>query len=282
MGSIYRSEAGRCTVRRWCLERLDAWAVPHERTTVTAHGAPTHTVTAGSGPRTVVYVAGTNFNAATSLLPATALVEAGHRVVLLDVPGQPGLSGEQREAVQLPWYGTWLRDALKQLDTGPVTLLGHSFGAGIALSATAPTAAASPTRIERLVLVSPGGLTGLRVTPKVLASSASWYLRPDEQRSARLLRAMHAPGRAPDDGLVEWMTLIARHARSSASPGKLPALPATLPPCTAVVGEHDTFLPPRVLAPAVRRALGVDLRVVPDAGHLLVEEHPRYVAELVS
>ncbi|MDI3422708.1 alpha/beta fold hydrolase [Streptomyces luteolus] len=274
MASIYRSEAGQQLVRRWCADQLDRWPVPHERTTVAAAEASTHAVSAGSGPGTVVFVAGTNFNASSSLPLATALVEAGHRVVLLDVPGQPGLSSGECPRGGLPWYGAWLSEALEQLHTGRVTVLGHSLGAGIALSSESPL-------VDRLVLVSPGGLTRLRVTPKVLAASATWYLRPTEAHSARLLRAMHAPGHEPRAELVEWMTLIARHARSSASPGKAP-LPSTPRQSLAVVGEHDTFMPPRILAPAVRTAVGTDLHVIADAGHLVVEEHPQLVAGLVD
>ncbi|MGW6982329.1 hypothetical protein ACWGE1_23305 [Streptomyces sp. NPDC054932] len=43
-----------------------------------------------------MFVPGTNVNAAVSLQPATALVAAGHRVLLVDVPGQPGLSSGGR------------------------------------------------------------------------------------------------------------------------------------------------------------------------------------------
>ncbi|MFI8386770.1 alpha/beta fold hydrolase [Streptomyces sp. NPDC085540] len=96
MNSIYRSTAGREHIRHWCTDRLDKWPVPNERTMVTANGAQTHLVTAGTGPTTVVFVPGTSFNAAASLPLATALVAAGHRLVLPDVPGQPGLSSEER------------------------------------------------------------------------------------------------------------------------------------------------------------------------------------------
>ncbi|GGU70358.1 hypothetical protein GCM10010211_40020 [Streptomyces albospinus] len=82
MDSIYRSPRGRDLLRAWCHDRLTAWPVPHERTTLTANGARTHLVLAGSGPTTVVYVPGTNFNAATSLPLATALVTAGYRVAM--------------------------------------------------------------------------------------------------------------------------------------------------------------------------------------------------------
>ncbi|MFF8837536.1 alpha/beta fold hydrolase [Streptomyces sp. NPDC015130] len=274
MDSIYRSTTGRELIRRWCLDQLAAWPVPHERETVTAQGAETHVVLAGSGETTVVFVPGTNFNAAASLPLATALVAAGHRVLLVDVPGQPGLSSGERglSGGRLPWYGTWLSEVIEKLSSQPVTVMGHSFGAAIALSSAS-------RRIERLVLVSPGGLTRLRLTPAVLAASAAWFLRPGPTHSTRLLRAMLAPGHPPREELVDWMTLVARHARSSGAPGAA-TLPARPIPRLVATGEHDVFLPPQRLGPTVRVALGTDLGVVSDAGHLVVEECPEYLAAL--
>ncbi len=86
MDSIYRSMTGKDFIRRWCLDQLAGWQVPHERKTVTATGAQTHVVLAGSGATTVVFVPGTNFNAAASLPLATALVTTGYRVLLVDGP----------------------------------------------------------------------------------------------------------------------------------------------------------------------------------------------------
>jgi len=53
-------------------------------------------------------------------------------------------------------------------------------------------------------------------------------------------------------------------------------------PTLAVTGDHDVFLPPRRLGSAVRRRLGVELRVIGDAGHLVVEEHAEQLAALVD
>ncbi|WP_030196090.1 alpha/beta fold hydrolase [Streptomyces sp. NRRL S-87] len=289
MESIYRSTAGQQEIGRWCVERLDSWAVPHERTTLAAGGARTHVVTAGPGPgadtptgtgtststSTVVFVPGTNFNAAASLPLAAALVRAGHRVVTADVPGQPGLSSGARglSGGRLAWYGAWLDDVLET--TGPAVVMGHSFGAAIALSCRSP-------HVERRLLLSPGGFCALRLTPGLLAASAAWYLSPGPARSGRLLRSMTAPGVEPRAELVQWLTLVARHSRSSGAPGRaafddrVRAVPHRV-----VSGAHDVFLPPRRLAPAVRAALGADLEVVPHAGHLLVDEAPDDVAALV-
>ncbi|MFF9628962.1 alpha/beta fold hydrolase [Streptomyces fradiae] len=276
MRSIYRSTRGRELIRRWCLDRLAAWPVAHERRTVTARGVPTHVVLAGSGATTVVYVPGTNFNAAATLPLATALVAAGHRVLLVDVPGQPGLSSGDRglSGGRLSWYGAWLSEVIEKVSPEPVAVMGHSFGAAIALSGDSP-------RVDRLVLVSPAGLARLRLTPAVLAASAAWFLRPAPKHSARLLRAMLAPGRTPRAELVDWMTLVARHTRSSGAPG-VATPPARPIPRLVVTGEHDVFLPPRRLGPAARAALGAELDVVPDAGHLVVEESPEYLASLLE
>ncbi|MFG2426644.1 alpha/beta fold hydrolase [Streptomyces sp. NPDC048590] len=276
MDSIYRSVPGEELIRRWCLEQLAAWPVPHERRTVTANGARTHVVLAGSGATTVVFVPGTNFNAAASLPLATALVAADYKVVLVDVPGQPGLSSGERDLSggRLSWYGAWLSEVIETLSTESVAVMGHSFGAAIAMSSDSPL-------INRLVLVSPGGLTRLRLTPAVLAASAAWFLRPAPSHSARLLRAMLAPGHPPRDELVDWMTLVARHSRSSGAPGAA-TLSARSIPRLVVTGERDVFLPSRRLGQAVRRTLGTGLGVISEAGHLVVEECPEHVAGLLD
>ncbi|GAU71066.1 putative hydrolase [Streptomyces sp. NBRC 110611] len=131
MDSIYRSETGKELIRRWCLDQLAAWPVPHERKTVTVKGAETHVVLAGSGATTVVFVPGTNFNAAASLPLATALVAAGFRVLLVDIPGQPGLSCGERplSGRRLSWYGAWLSGVIEEISSAPVAVMGHSFGA---------------------------------------------------------------------------------------------------------------------------------------------------------
>ncbi|MEU0990749.1 alpha/beta hydrolase [Streptomyces sp. NPDC005953] len=275
MRSIYRSIAGREAISRWCTDRLDGWAVAHERVTLTVSGVRTHVVTAGTGSP-VVFVPGTNFNAAASLPLATALIAAGHRVILPDVPGQPGLSSGERglAAGRLSWYGTWLNEVIEQTTAVPVTVMGHSFGAAVALACDSP-------RIQRLVLASPAGLTRLSVPPHLLAASAAWFLRPTPTSSARLLRAMSAPGRPPREELVEWMTLVALHSRSSGAPAKAePQIRRC--PRLAVTGAHDVFLPPQRLRRAVRDTLGTELQVITRAGHLLVEEHPELLANLAS
>lgn len=77
------------------------------------------------------------------------------------------------------------------------------------------------------------------------------------------------------------MTLVSRHVRSSTDPGRV-AVAVRGVDRTAVVGEHDLFLPSRALVPAVRRTLGVELGVIASAGHLVIDECADRLVELVT
>ncbi|MER7080907.1 Pimeloyl-ACP methyl ester carboxylesterase [Saccharopolyspora kobensis] len=275
MKDLYRNERGRKAIERWCTDQLDAWPVPHRRGLISANDATTHLVTAGTGPRTAVFVPGTNFCAASCLPLATALA-ARCRVVLADLPGQPGLSSGRR--IPAPqrhsWYGRWLAEVLDQVTGSPVVLVGHSLGAAIALATASPL-------VSRQVLLSPGGLIRARITPGIAAASASWLLRRRPVDSARLLTTMLAPGDLPRPELVEWMTLIARHARSSLDPAPAVVADRAVERVVAV-GDHDRYFPSGPLAAAARRTLGLPLSVLPSAGHLITEGRPDRLADLIA
>ncbi len=276
--SLYRSDATRREIRTWCDRRLAHWDVPHERATVDTAAGETHLLTAGRGDTTVLYLPGTNHNAATSL-PVLAALATGHRVVAADVPGQPGLSAGARPAGDpMAAYGAWAGELVGRLRAGRLLLVGHSLGAAIAL-------AAPPAGVAGLVLVDPAGLVRLRVGARVLAATLPWLLRPTRARSARLLQHLHAATRRPADDAVEWMTSVARGTRTSGAPGPLP--PAVVRrwravPRRVLSGAQDCFLPVPRLQAAVRARLDTELQILPGAGHLVPDERPEEVVGAVT
>ena len=276
MAELYRTPAGSEAIRSWCTARLASWAIPHERRTLRTSLGETSLVTAGEGPAAVLYLPGTNFNAAGSL-PLVGALAARLRVVVADLPGQPGLSTGHRPAERLA-YGPWIGEIAASLATDHLVLAGHSLGAAAALTA-------DPAGVHGLLLLDPAGLIRLRVRPGTLAATLPWLVRPTPARSARLLAEMHARGRAPSSEHVEWMTLVGRHVRTSLAPSPLP--PAVLDrwqdtPRAVLCGDQDCFLPVPPLAAAARTKLGVDLDVVKEAGHLTPEDQPERVAGAVS
>ncbi|WP_258198756.1 alpha/beta fold hydrolase [Streptomyces sp. A244] len=282
MPSIYRDAVRQQRVRNWCLERLGEWDVPHLRQEVPTAAGVTSAITAGPDPTaavpTVVLVPGTNTNGAVYRHIARALA-AHWSTVVLDVPGQPGLSSDVRpRRGRSAWYGQWLTEALEQTVRGPALAVGHSLGGAIVLASASP-------QIAGRLLLSSAGLVRLLVPPAVVAATVPWLARPTMPRAARVLRHMVAPGGRVPAELAEWMTVVARCCHSSLAPPPLP--PALLAdrqsvPCLVATGRHDVFLPPRRVGPAAHRHLGTTLHVLDSSGHLLLDEAPDDIVTLVG
>jgi len=282
VSSIYRGPTCRQQVREWCDERLGEWGVPHRRREIQTAAGVTSVLTVGPEAEAlspaVVLVPGTNTNGAVYRHVAQALA-ARWPTVVLDVPGQPGLSAEVRpRRGRSAWYGQWLTEALEQTVPGQAVVVGHSLGGAIVLASASP-------RIAGRVLLSSAGLVRLLVPPAVVAATVPWLTRPTVPRAARVLRRMVAPGARVPDELAQWMALVARCCRSSLAP---PPLPAALlaerrsVPCLVATGRHDVFLPPRRVGPAAQRHLGTQLHVLDGSGHLLLDEAPDEIVTLVE
>jgi pimeloyl-ACP methyl ester carboxylesterase len=98
----------------------------------------------------------------------THLVEklnTDHRLLAPDLFGH-GASDKLMGDYSLGAHAATLRDLLDQLEIERVTLVGHSFGGGIAMQ----FCYLFPERVERLVLVSSGGL-GRSVSPLLRAAT---------------------------------------------------------------------------------------------------------------
>ena len=86
-------------------------------------------------------------------------------VIAPDLLGH-GRSAKPKGDYSLGAYASGLRDLLQILDVGPVTVVGHSMGGGVAMQ----FAYQFPQLIERLILVDSGGL-GPEVTPFLRAAT---------------------------------------------------------------------------------------------------------------
>ncbi|MCU0263233.1 MAG: alpha/beta hydrolase [Candidatus Nanopelagicales bacterium] len=281
MAGPYRSAVDAARVRDWCRAALARWAAPHATHEIDSSCGTTHVVSAGRGSVTCLYLPGTNFNAATSTGVLSALAERC-RVYAADLPGQPGLSASTRPDPELPGYAAWVAQVVawvrRRHPRGPIVLAGHSRGAAVAL-------AAEPASVDGLALLAPAGLAPVHPSVPMLRATLPWLLRRDEVGARRLLQYMAAPGHEPGTSLVEWMTLVARACRTTGAPGPLPEDSLARwrgHRVRVAVGEHDVFFPSRRLAEPCRTTLGADLRVLPGAGHLLVDEQPTLAAGLIA
>jgi pimeloyl-ACP methyl ester carboxylesterase len=123
-----------------------------------------------------------------------------HRVLAPDLFGH-GASAKPMGDYSLGAHAATMRDLLDLLGISRVTLVGHSFGGGIAMQ----FCYLFPERVERLVLVSSGGL-GRDVSPLLRSATlpgaelvlpliaSSWVRRRVEAVARILVRGGWRPG----------------------------------------------------------------------------------------
>lgn len=123
---------------------------------VVVQGRPASYGDLGAG-RTVVFLHGWGLSDRTYRRGLQRLAGAGVRVVAPALPGFGGTAPLPTDDFSLNGFAGWVDDFLGEVGIEhPVTLVGHSFGGGVAIK----TAHDHPSRVDRLVLVnSIGGST---------------------------------------------------------------------------------------------------------------------------
>jgi magnesium chelatase accessory protein len=261
---------------------------------VRAAGLDWRVALGGRGPL-LVLLHGTGADGASfaELLPALA----PHATLLVpDLPGHGGTRGAAAGDLTLPRIARALAALLQALGLGrPVALAGHSAGAALALRWALDVQAAghAPPAVLGFApsLVAPPAFYTRFMAPLVNPVATSGWL------TALVARASGA-------GLVDWLlattgsqlpparrqayrTLFADplHVRGAVGFMAAADLPALLAECPGlrgetafVLGTRDAWIPQRLLAPVIGRALP---RAHVDhwpAGHLLHEEDPARAA----
>jgi pimeloyl-ACP methyl ester carboxylesterase len=133
---------------------MKLWFVPYEELDVPGPFGTTHVVV--SGPKDAPPLVLLHGYMATSTMwaPNIADFSKDHRVYAVDVMGQPSKSIPGEPVRDASDYARWLTATLDALHLGRISLLGMSYGGWLALH----YAVTAPERVERLVLLSAGGL----------------------------------------------------------------------------------------------------------------------------
>jgi pimeloyl-ACP methyl ester carboxylesterase len=170
---------------------------PFDRRYVTVHGHPVAYRRAGAG-ETVVLIHGLAGNSSTwkDIMPALSRT---HDVVAPDLLGH-GESAKPMGDYSLGAHASGLRDLLLTLDVASATIVGHSFGGGVAMQ----LAYQHPELCDRLVLVGSGGL----------GREVSWLLRLLTLPLAEQAMPLLFPPRVADAGTQASRFLRRRGLRS--------------------------------------------------------------------
>lgn len=227
----------------------------------------------------------------TLVVPALA---RGRRVVTLDVPGfgdsHPAGPGFDLEAVA----ERIARGLAAHGVTGPFDLVGHSLGAGIALT----LAATRPSAVRRLVLAAPGGLAPHpRSAVRAMSASVNRLLAARRSlapladlawgRRLLLLTAVADAAALPPTQARLLVEASAGARRSSealatiATADLRPLLERVPAPLGLIWGERDRTVPARIAGVITQARPDAKLELIAGAGHVSMVEQPEaFVAAL--
>ena len=255
---------------------------------------------AGEGPP-VVLVHGIGDSSATwaRLIPGLA---REHTVIAPDLLGH-GASDKPRADYSVAAYANGLRDLLSVLGVEQATLVGHSFGGGVAMQ----FAYQFPERTERLVLVSTGGV-GPEVNPALRAVSLpgadlllSALRMPTMRMQTHLfVRAMKLLGTDLGQDAPDLLDLVDALPDATARNAFLRTLRAVVDwrgqvvsmldrcyllqdtPTMLVWGARDSVLPVTHAHAAHAALPGSRLEIFEDAGHFPFHADPRRFLALLE
>jgi pimeloyl-ACP methyl ester carboxylesterase len=223
-------------------------------------------------------------------------------VIAPDLLGH-GLSAKPRADYSLGGYANGVRDLLTVLGIDKVTVVGHSFGGGVAMQ----FAYQFPERTERIMLVASGGL-GPEVSPAIRAITTPGFHQamglltlPGVRHvgtaalrglSALPLKATHdldevagiydsikdPPARAAIRhvvrAVVDWRGQIVTMADRA-------YLTQAMPMCV-VWGRDDHVIPVRHAGNAAALAPAARVEVIADSGHFPHKDHPQRFVRILT
>jgi pimeloyl-ACP methyl ester carboxylesterase len=277
--SIYKSPADeRAVMALYDRVLADYWPVPYEMLTVPTRHGDTFVIASGeeSAPP-LVLLHGAASNSAVWAADA-ALYGLQQRVYAVDLPGEPGKSAPNRPAWDSPAYAEWLEDVLNALKLETAALMGISQGGWTALK----FATARPGRVEKLVLLCPGG---------VVPDRTSFYLRfiplllLGRWGARRANRMLFGDQPVPEEADA-YMTLITTHFKPRT--GVLPVfsdeeLGRLTMPVLLLGGSRDVIRDSEKIAARLGE-LATDLTtiILPGQGHVLLNTTDHIVPFLAA
>jgi pimeloyl-ACP methyl ester carboxylesterase len=276
--SIYKSPAGEKEIMKLYEAVLARWPVAHEDVHLPTRHGDTFIIASGdksAPPLILLHGAASN---AVSWVGDVAQYSSQFRVYAADLPGEPGKSAPNRPAWDGPGFAEWMEDILDGLKIQKASLLGISQGGWTALK----FATRHPERVEKLVLLAPGGVMPTRRSFITKAIFFSMLGRRGGERINRMVvgkQAIHPEA-------VKFMNAIMTHFKAriekeyifTAEELKRLGMPVML-----LGGVDDALFPMKGVVNRLQQLVpGLTADLIPGMGHALVNMSERVMPFLAK
>jgi len=273
---------------------------PIEVQHLTIHGHKRAFVKAGQGP-VLLLLHGLGCDH-TTWAPVINTLARRYTVIAPDLLGH-GLSDKPRADYSVGGYANGMRDLLTVFGIDKATVVGHSFGGGVAMQ----FGYQFPERTERVVLVAPGGF-GPEVTPAIRAITLPGFhqamglltIPGVRHLTTAGMRALASTGASPVRDLDEVADIIdsfkdprarraIRHVVSAVVDWKgqivtmvdRAYLSQAMPMCV-IWGTEDHVIPVRHAGIAAEFAPDATVEVIANAGHFPHKDHPQRFVRILD
>ncbi|WP_328401659.1 alpha/beta fold hydrolase [Nocardia sp. NBC_00403] len=241
----------------------------------------------GLGPR-VLFLHGWGLGGQAYARPLEQLIRRGMRVYIPALPGFGGTASLPAEHRTLAGYARWVGHFADAIGlTRPVTMVGHSFGGGVAIK----TAHDLPDLAERLVLVnSIGGSawTDGRGVVRALRERPLWdwglHLQADLLPGRQLTWVLPVILRDAVPNLLRNPTAVwevAHLARTANLAPELAALAERRLPVFVVWSKRDTVIPEST-SMSLQTALSDPRTITVPGGHTWLMDDPHAFGEVIT
>ncbi|WP_316858364.1 alpha/beta hydrolase [uncultured Cohaesibacter sp.] len=261
--SVFRSEESAAKISQFVEMRYEQSGLAR-RVVKTSFG-PTHLLEAGRETAPVVILLHGSSSNGMAWLGDIALLSAQFRVIVPDMPGEPGLSVDRRLSFARGEPQDWLAEVMATCEVHRAALVGNSLGGWLALH----FAARNSERVSALALIAPSGLCPPRAG--FLFKAMFWMLfgafgidRINKlvfgdvaiPKDVTLFSHLVARGFKP---MMEALPLLGDEDLEQIK--KLPTL--------YIAGLHDALLNSELSAKRLEGQAVIDVR--PDQGHVIMD-----------
>lgn len=264
--SIYKSPAAEQAVMTIYDQALARWPVAYETLDIpTGHGQTFVVASGDTAAPPLILLHGAGSNSAIWAGDVEAYSRP-YRVYAVDLLGEPGRSAPNRPAWDSPAYAEWLDEVLTALKIERATLVGISQGGWTALK----LATWKPERVEKLVLMTPGGIVPDKMSFLVYAVFFSLTGRWGARRLNRMLFA----GQTIPEGVEDILWVMTRSFKPRM--GMLPLfsdeeLARLTMPTLLLGGTRDALRDLDKIAARLRTYVPhLKTVLIPEAGHALL------------
>ena len=263
---VFKSEEGKREALKYYDALLARCPIPYQEQIIETRYGSTYGIVCGDRQAPpLILLHGTNSNS-TMWLGDIAGYSRHFRVYALDIPGEPGKSGDTKYPLDSPAYADWLEEVLEALALKKVFLLGLSLGGWLSVN----YAIKHQESIEKLVLLCPSGIGCARAS--FLLRAFPLMLMGDKGIDC-VTRIVYGSRKVPKE-VLEYSRILSRAFNLRKEPipiFKDRELERLTIPVMVLAGEKDALLHSDETISRIKQLLPqADARLLPDTGHVLL------------